>query len=440
MGEPLSRETVTIRAVRAADVPLQTTLRPRLPVDLGLTLWPLRRGAGDPCMRAERSGAWWRATRTPMGPATARYATRGAEVEVIAWGPGAEWCLQTAPELLGLRDSLEGFAPQGLVARLHHEMPGLRISRSLAVFEALVPSILEQKVAGAEARAAYRGIVRAWGAPAPGPWQPGPPGPPEPGPPGPVPPGPEPPEPPGPEPPWPPGPEPPWPPVPPGPVPPEPPGPLPPKPLPGPEPPEPFPPRPGPPVPPEPPEPGPLPGPGPLARANGSAPGWASRAGRSSRNGTRSGGLPPLRVPPAPEVLAAKPYWEFHPLGVEMRRANTIRTAAVHAAAVERTVTLDPTEAQRRLRTLPGVGLWTSAEVAIVALGDADAVSVGDYHLPHLVSWALAGEPRGSDERMLELLAPYNGHRGRVLRLLTHSGLWAPRFGPRMPLRSFTRF
>ena len=81
------------------------------------------------------------------------------------------------------------------------------------------------------------------------------------------------------------------------------------------------------------------------------------------------------------------------------------------------------------------MGHWTAAEVALVALGDPDAVSVGDYHLPHVVSWALAGEARGSDERMLELLEPYRGHRGRVIRLLTLAGVTAPRFGPRMPLR-----
>jgi 3-methyladenine DNA glycosylase/8-oxoguanine DNA glycosylase len=357
----MSWEAATIPAVRAADTPLQTTLRPRLPVDLGLTLWPLRRGTGDPCMRAERPGVWWRATQTPAGPATARYATRGAGVEVVAWGPGAEWCLASAPELVGARDSLEGFAPHGLVARLHHAMPGLRISRSLAVFEALVPSVLEQKVAGAEARPAYRRMVWAWGTPAPGPCLPGP----TPGAGGVVP----------------------------GGV------------VPG----------------------GVVPGgvvPGGSRGAGGAGPGWPR----------------PLRIPPRPEVLAAKPYWEFHRFGVEMRRADTIRAAAAYALRVEETVTMAPAEAHRRLRALPGVGPWTSAEVALVALGDADAVSVGDYHLPHLVSWALAGEPRGSDERMLELLAPYSGHRGRVLRLLAHSGVWAPRFGPRMPLRSFTRF
>jgi 3-methyladenine DNA glycosylase/8-oxoguanine DNA glycosylase len=83
---------------------------------------------------------------------------------------------------------------------------------------------------------------------------------------------------------------------------------------------------------------------------------------------------------------------------------------------------------------MPGIGPWTAAEVVRLALGDPDAVSVGDFHLPNLVSWLLAGEPRGTDERMLELLAPYAGHRGRVQLLLEASGAHAPRYGPRMEL------
>ena len=95
----------------------------------------------------------------------------------------------------------------------------------------------------------------------------------------------------------------------------------------------------------------------------------------------------------------------------------------------------DGGELRRRLLTIPGVGPWTAAEVAVVALGDPDAVSVGDYHLPHAVTWTLAGEPRGDDARMLELLAPFAGHRGRVVRLIEAGGMTAPRRGPRMPLR-----
>jgi 3-methyladenine DNA glycosylase/8-oxoguanine DNA glycosylase len=95
----------------------------------------------------------------------------------------------------------------------------------------------------------------------------------------------------------------------------------------------------------------------------------------------------------------------------------------------------DSDELQRRLLSIPGVGPWTAAEVAVVAFGDPDAVSVGDYHLPHAVTWTLAGEPRGDDARMLELLAPFAGHRGRVVRLIEAGGSTAPRRGPRMPLR-----
>ena len=86
-----------------------------------------------------------------------------------------------------------------------------------------------------------------------------------------------------------------------------------------------------------------------------------------------------------------------------------------------------------------GIGPWTVAEVARIALGDADAVSVGDFHVPNIVAWALAREPRGSDERMLELLEPYRPHRGRVQRLLETSGIRAPAFGPRMEPRAIDR-
>ena len=62
-------------------------------------------------------------------------------------------------------------------------------------------------------------------------------------------------------------------------------------------------------------------------------------------------------------------------------------------------------------------------------------MSVGDFHIPNLVAWALAGEPRGTDERMLELLEPYAGQRGRVTRLLELGGAAAPRYGPRVASR-----
>jgi len=125
-----------------------------------------------------------------------------------------------------------------------------------------------------------------------------------------------------------------------------------------------------------------------------------------------------LWVPPSPERIARTPYEVFHRFGVERRRADVVRRLAVVARRLEEAVSLPLETAYRRLRAIPGVGPWTAAGTAMIALGDADAVALGDLHLPHMVTWALAGERRGSDARMLELLEPYRGHRARVVRLL----------------------
>ena len=150
------------------------------------------------------------------------------------------------------------------------------------------------------------------------------------------------------------------------------------------------------------------------------------------------GPLDRLWAPPEPAVIAATPYWVFHPFGVEQRRADTLCRAAAVADRLERCA--DAAEATRRLTAIAGIGPWTAAEVVRIAYGDADAVSVGDYHIPNMVAWALANEPRADDARMLTLLEPFRGHRGRVCVLLEAAGLHAPRFGPRMPIRSFARF
>jgi 3-methyladenine DNA glycosylase/8-oxoguanine DNA glycosylase len=297
------------------DEPLRMTVRLALPVDLGLTLGVLASGPANPCVRGDADGSWWRATRTPLGPAMAHFVAASDGIRVECWGAGAGWALDAAPELLGLRDSLDGFDPTpGIVRELHRRMPGLRIPRSRAVFETLVPTILEQKVPGAEAYATYRNLVRAFGEPAPGPRR--------------------------------------------------------------------------------------------------------------------------LRLAPAPDALAQVAYPAFHPLGIERRRADTLRAAASRAVRLEEAVEMTLPDAYRRIQAFPGVGPWSAARVAMVALGDTDAVPLGDYHLPHMVAWAFTGEARGTDERMLELLEPYAGHRGRVLRLLLAAGVSAPRFGPRMSLRS----
>jgi 3-methyladenine DNA glycosylase/8-oxoguanine DNA glycosylase len=122
---------------------------------------------------------------------------------------------------------------------------------------------------------------------------------------------------------------------------------------------------------------------------------------------------------------------------VERRRADTIRRACQARRRMEEATSLPLPDARRRLRALPGLGPWTAAEVARVALGDPDAVSIGDYHLPNQVAWALAGRPRADDAVMLELLEPYRGQRGRVVRLIEAAGIMAPRWGPRLEVRSF---
>jgi 3-methyladenine DNA glycosylase/8-oxoguanine DNA glycosylase len=139
---------------------------------------------------------------------------------------------------------------------------------------------------------------------------------------------------------------------------------------------------------------------------------------------------------PEPAVLAAIPYHAFHPIGVERRRADLVRRVADRAVRFEEVLGLTRDAAYARLTALPGIGPWTAAEVMLRAAGDPDAVSVGDFHLPNVVAFALAGEIRGTDARMLELLEPWRGHRARVIRLLETSGLRPPAFGPRFAPRS----
>ena len=140
-----------------------------------------------------------------------------------------------------------------------------------------------------------------------------------------------------------------------------------------------------------------------------------------------------LLLPPRSEVVAGLVYHALHPIGLEQRRADVLRRSASRATWLE--ASADAAEASRRLRSLPGIGPWTAAEVTRVAHGDPDAVSVGDYHIPSVVAWALAGEERADDERMLELLEPYRGQRGRVQRLLEVGRIMPPRHGPRMAPR-----
>jgi 3-methyladenine DNA glycosylase/8-oxoguanine DNA glycosylase len=285
------------------------------PLDLRRTLAVHQRGPGDPTMRVV-AGRIVRATRTADGPATVALRLVAGGLEAEAWGPGADRVLDAVPALIGVDDDRSGFESRRhpLVAELDRHQRGIRIGRTGAVVEALVPAILEQKVTGTEAWRGLRGLVRGWGEPAPGPFG--------------------------------------------------------------------------------------------------------------------------LRLLPEPSVLAAIPYHAFHPIGVERRRADLVRRVADRAARFEEVLGLSRDAAYARLTALPGLGPWTAAEVMLRAAGDPDAVSVGDFHLPNLVAFALAGEIRGTNERMLELLEPWRGHRARVIRLLETSGLRPPAFGPRYAPRS----
>ncbi len=286
-------------------------------VDLRATFFPLRRGAGDPTTLVS-SREMWRACRTPEGPATVRFERRADGVAAQAWGAGAAWVLDRAPGWLGLEDGAESFdPPPGPVREARRRLPGVRIPRTGLVVEHLIPTILEQKVTGLEARRAYRRLTLALGEPAPGP-----------------------------------------------------------------------------------------------------------------------GGL---RLPPDPERVAGLPYYAMHPFGIERRRADLLRAVCARAGWLDAAAEMPLDAARARIGAMRGIGPWTVAEVSRLGLGDADAVSVGDFHVPHLVAWALAGEARAGDDRMLELLEPYRPFRGLAQLLLERSGVRAPAFGPRMDVRAIDR-
>jgi 3-methyladenine DNA glycosylase/8-oxoguanine DNA glycosylase len=291
----------------------------RRPVDLHLTLSPLLHGGRrDPTMRIGPDGVW-RAGDTPDGPATVHLSNRDSTIVVArAWGPGAHRALDGVADLVGADDDPPPFArAHPLVTELERRWRGLRIGRTGAVLDALVPTVLGQRVIGIEAGAAYVAMTRAANRRAPGPDD---------------------------------------------------------------------------------------------AR--------------------------PMLLPPEPSWLLSTPYWAFHRWGVEQRRVATIKLAAAHAPRLAEAAALPLDEARRRLFALHGVGPWTVNTVAMHALGDPDAVSVGDYWLKHIVAFALTGRACGTDELMLELLEPWRGQRGRVCRLLLHGAPPLPRFGPRLALRA----
>lgn len=148
---------------------------------------------------------------------------------------------------------------------------------------------------------------------------------------------------------------------------------------------------------------------------------------------TAPGPVAPLRLmlQPTPATIATIPSWEWLRLGVQPAQSRTVVTACRLASSLERITEVSPEEADRRLRTVRGIGVWTSAEVRQRVLGDADAVSFGDYHLANWVGWALLGHDITDDE-MAALLEPYRPQRGRAAMLAIAGGRSRPRRGPRM--------
>jgi 3-methyladenine DNA glycosylase/8-oxoguanine DNA glycosylase len=144
-----------------------------------------------------------------------------------------------------------------------------------------------------------------------------------------------------------------------------------------------------------------------------------------------------LRLPPAPEVVASKTYVDLHRFNVERRRADAILLAARRAGRLEEAAAMTPSDARVRLSALPGLGTWTATSVITATHGDPDTVVLRDYGLPTMVNYAFTGDPRrlpadeGGDEIMCRHLAPWTGHRQRIVRLLYTVGVAVPRRAPR---------
>jgi len=297
--------------------PRTRTWRPDWPCPVAQILGVHRRGGGDPTYRLLPDGSHARGLRTPEGPATlvvAPTATTG-EVAARAWGSGAEWALDRLPRMLGADDDPAGFEPPAVLAAQWRRHRHWRLGATDLVLESLVPTIIEQKVTGQEAFAAFRRLVRRFGERAPGP-----------------------------------------------------------------------------------------------------------------------DGLD-LWVQPSPETLRMIPSWEWLRLPVDGGRSRPVVAAARVASSLERAGAASHDEFDRRVRTIPGIGVWSSAEVRSRALGDPDAVSFGDYHIAKDVGWALVGAPV-DDDGLAELLEPFRPHRHRVQHVVEAARLGRPRRGPRMAPRT----
>jgi 3-methyladenine DNA glycosylase/8-oxoguanine DNA glycosylase len=154
------------------------------------------------------------------------------------------------------------------------------------------------------------------------------------------------------------------------------------------------------------------------------------------RFGAEAPGPMKLRMPPAPRAVMAIHDWEWHRAGVDSARRRAIIAAAQVATRLERAAEMKGAEGRAWLRKIPGIGIWTAAEVAQRAWGDPDAVSFGDFHIPSVVGHALLGR-KLDDAGMAEVLAPYAPQRQRAVRYIEAAGIRRPRFGPRFSPRDY---
>lgn len=161
---------------------------------------------------------------------------------------------------------------------------------------------------------------------------------------------------------------------------------------------------------------------------------WATVVRRHGTPAPGPAGARGLMVPPSNVRLAALPSWEWLRASVDHARAGALTQAFARGESLEKAVLAAPERADELLRTLPGIGVWTAAEVRQRALGDADAVSYFDYHVAKDVGWAVRGEGF-TDAELAEFLRPWEGFRGRVVHLVRRHFGGRPRHGARLEPR-----